>query len=136
MASKAVVDAVNARLVSNWTATPIVDSNMQGEPSGDAGPFLTVQYPIGSEEHVGMAGVGNRTFRETGVIRIVLSIARGQGIGQGLGWAETLRALFRAQTFDGVACLAPSPPIEDDRNDSGNYYVMSFACPYYYDLNA
>lgn len=61
MASKAVVDAVEARLAANWSATPIIGINLKGEPPADGSPFLTVQYPVSNSRHVGMADVGNRT---------------------------------------------------------------------------
>lgn len=136
MASKPVVDAVESRLAANWTTTAIIGVNLQGDTPGDGSAFLTVQYPVADEVHVGMASVGSRTFRETGVIRIVINVPRGQGVALGLAYAETLRALFRAQQFSGVSCLAPSPATEDDTNDNGNYYALSFAVPYYFDIFA
>lgn len=136
MAGKPVVDAVEARLAANWTTTPIIGVNLQGDTPSDGSAFVAVQYPVANEAHVGMAGVGQRTFRETGAFRIVINIARGQGVALGLQYAETLRSLFRAAQFSGVSCLAPSPAIEDNTNDNGNYYVLTFVVTYYFDLLA
>jgi len=142
VASLLVKQAVAARLAANWSATPIAGLNQEGDAPVDGSAFIAVQYPVANEAHVGMAGVGQRTFRETGVIRIVISTPRGQGTDLGDSYADTLRALFRAQdfgasgSFGGVRCLAPSPPVEDDSNDHGNYYVQSFAVPYYADILA
>lgn len=136
MASKAVKDAVSARLAANWTTTPIFGLNLGGDTPKDGSAFIEVQYPVADEQHVGMAGVGNRTFRETGAFRIIISTPRGDGTDIGDGYADTLRALFRAAQFSGVSCLAPSPPVEDDSNDNGMYYVVSFAVPYWFDIFA
>lgn len=136
MASKAVVDAVKTRLTANWTATPIVGINVTGETPADGSPFLTVQYPVAGSRHVGMADIGNRTFREEGVIRLVLSARRGRGQAQALQWCDQLATLFRAQQFGGVTCRVPSPPIDNDDNESGKYFVLSIAVPYFYDLVA
>lgn len=146
MSSKAVVDAVEARLGSPWTVTstidastaaiPIIGVNTLGMPPADGSAFIEVQYPIATERHVGMAAVGNRTFREDGAFRIILSIPRGQGIAQGLDWADQLRALFRAAQFGGVSCLAPNPPFVDNSSDNGNYFLMAIVVPYYFDIFA
>lgn len=136
MASKAVIDAVSARLAANWTQTVVIPLNEQGEVPTDGKPFLSVQYPIAQETHVGMAAVGFRTFREEGAIRFVLSVSRGEGVSQALIWADQLRALFRAQQFGGVSCLSPAPAFFDDSNDRGAYFVLSIVCEYYFDLYA
>lgn len=141
MASKTVCDAVEARIGATWTATdttavPVYGTNTSGTPPIDGSSFITVQYPTGAETLVGLAGVGNRTFRETGTIRIVLSTMAGEGVIQALTWIDELRVLFRAAQFGGVSCLSPSPPTIDDRSDAGNYYKLSFVCPYYYDFYA
>lgn len=136
MASKAVVDAVSARLAANWTATPVIPLNEQGEVPVDGSAFLTVQYPIAQETHVGMSSIGFRTFREEGAMRFVLSVPRGAGVTQALTWAEQIRNLFRAAQFGGVSCLAPAPAFFDDSNDRGAYFVLSIVLEYYYDLYA
>lgn len=136
MASKPVVDAVEARLAANWTTTPIIGVNTLGEPPADGSAFLTVQYPVANESHIGMAGVGNRTFREDGAFRLVLSVPRGVGRALGLTWCETLRSLFRVQQFSGVTARIPSPPVENDSNDKGKYWVLSFVVTYWFDFFA
>ncbi len=135
MASKAVVDAVEA-FISSWPRASEITANTTGEPPADGSPWYVVQYPVGTEAHIGMASVGNRSFREMGTIRIVLSIPRGQGQGQGLAWLDELRALFRAAQFGGVTCFAASPPINNDANDQGAYWVLSSSIPYYFDIFA
>ncbi len=146
MPSKTVIDAVAARLGNPWTppsnppaggnGIPVFNLNEQATPPADGSAFLDVQYPTASETHVGLAGIGNRTFRETGTIRFVLSIPRGQGVELGLDWVDQLRALFRAAQFGGVTAHSPYPPFIDNSNDNGNYFVLSVVLPYHYDFNA
>ena len=134
MAGKPVVDAVEAYLQANWTATPIIGVNLVGDTPADGSAFLTLQYPVAKETFIGMASVGARTFREDGVVRLVLSVPRAQGQGQALAWIETLRDLFRAQTLPGPVIFREcSPAVTDNSNDSGAYWVMSFAAVYYFD---
>lgn len=136
MASKAVMDAIAARLAASWTATPVDTLNSVGDPPADGSPFLTVQYPIASEEQITVGAPGNNVFRESGVIRFVLSIQRGLGVDQGMSMVDMLRVLFRGKQFDGVTTWGASPPVLDDRNDSGNYWTLSLVVPYYFDLFA
>src|SRR5882724_10371232 len=121
MPSKAVVDAVEARLAANWTTTPVVGINLQPEVPADGSPFLTVQYPVSGGEQVSIGTPGAQRWRENGAIRFVLAIQRGNGVGQGLQWADSLAALFRGKQFSGVNTWAPSAPVLDDSNDRGDY---------------
>ncbi len=130
-----MVDAVEA-FIATWSRATEITANTMGDPPADGSAWYVVQYPVATELHIGMASVGNRSFREMGTIRIVLSIPRGQGQAQGLGWLDELRALFRAAQFGGVTCFAPSPPINNDANDQGAYWVLSSSIPYYFDLFA
>lgn len=136
MASNAVMTAVKARLAGGWTNCPVPDINTVGETPADGSAFLTVQYPVSTEEHVGLGQVGQRVFREEGAIRFVLSVPRGQGIDQATQWADQLRVLFRAAEFSGVTCEAASPAAFDDSNDNGDYFILRVIVPYFYDLAA
>lgn len=135
MASKAVHDAVIALIEGAWgNTTPIIKPNQEGETPTDGGAFLTIQFPVATEEHIGMAAVGNRTFRENGAIRLVLSTPRGEGIDQALTRIETLRNALRANdSVPHLKLLFPSPAFLDDGNDSGSYFVLSSVCEYYFD---
>lgn len=133
MASKAVSDAVKALIVAGFTDAPIIDPNTGSDTPADGSVFLTIQYPISNEEHIGMADVGNRTFRESGAIRLVLSVPRGTGLDQALTWCETLRDLIRAKQVGQLRTGSPSPPFNNDDNDQGQYFVLSIVCEYDYD---
>lgn len=135
MASRTVKDAVEARLAANWTNCPIQGINLEGETPADASPFLMVQYPVSEEQQITIGAPGNNVWREEGALRFILSIARGTGVDQGLTWIEELRSLFRGKQFSHVSTWAPSAAVLDDTNDAGNYWRLTFAVPYYFDIN-
>ena len=89
-----------------------------------------------SAEQVTIGAPGNNVFRESGVIRLVMSFQTGGGLTQPLALMDQLRALFRGQQFDGVTTFTPSPAIVDPTNYQGGRFKMSSAVPYYLDLFA
>ncbi|MBN8958580.1 MAG: hypothetical protein J0H17_18745 [Rhizobiales bacterium] len=134
MASKAVVDAVEARLAANWSTCPIFGINDEATPPADGSPFLIVQYPIASARGITVGAPGANVHREEGTFRIVIHTERGGGTAKGLQWGDEIAAIFRTKAFDGVRTFSPSPPIEDDTNESGVYYAHSISVPYQFDL--
>lgn len=139
MAQSAVIAAVAARLGSPWASMdasqlPVFDPNTRGQPPADGTPFLTIQYPLANSEQKSIGAPGNNVWRETGAIRFVLSIQRGTGVKQGMGWCDEIAALFRGKQFSSVNTWAPSSPVLDNSNATGNYWLLSFACPYYFDF--
>lgn len=137
MAQQAVVDAVVARLQANWSTTQLfLPNDANGDTPADGSSFVSVQFPVARETFVGMAAVGSRAMRETGTIRIVVAVPRGQGLDIGLGYCGTLAALFRLQTFSGVVCFEASPPIDNDSGDLGTYWVLSTSISYQFDFFA
>lgn len=127
MPTKAVADAVQARLVAHWTATVIIDYDTGAYPP-DLDAFLVHQYPV----VIGSKPVLNRFFWEEGSIRFVLNVRRGIGLAQGLEWSDLLSALFRECKFDNVRCFAPDGPIVDDNNEEGDWISYSIIVPYRY----
>ena len=136
MASKAVMDAVAARLTASWTATLVMAPNLETRAPTGQQPHLIVQYPISKEDHIGLGQVGQRTYRETGVIRLVLNVPRAQGAETAYQWQEQLRALFRGVQFSGVQCIGASPSTDEDNNVRGSWYQMRILVDYYFDLQA
>ncbi len=134
MASKAVVDAVEARAAANWDLCPIFGANQQQQPPLDGSEFLVIQYPLATASGITIGAPGANVHREEGVIRIVIHTERGAGVAKALQWADQLAALFRAKIFDGVRTFSPSPATEDETNDNGLYYAHSIAIPYQFDL--
>jgi hypothetical protein len=127
MPTKAVADAVQARLAANWTATVIIDYDTTANPP-DLDAFLVHQYPVvnGSKPFL------DRRFFEEGGIRFVLNVRRGIGLAQGLTWCDQLSALFREVKFSGVECFAPSGPIVDDNSEEGDWVSYAVIVPYRY----
>ena len=77
---------------------------------------------------------GNNVWRDDGAFRLVLHVERGGGIDDATVWADELAAIFRGKDLGGIIqTWAPSAPVTDDRNSAANYYVLSFAVPYWHD---
>lgn len=139
MPSKAVVDAVEARLGLSWIASdgsvlPSFGINSTGQTPGDGSPFIETQYPIANGSQITIGSPGTNIWREEGAIRFVLNIQRQGGVAQGLAWADELATLFRGKQFGGVTTWAPSSPVLDNSNDAGNYWTLAFVVPYFFDL--
>jgi Bacteriophage related domain of unknown function len=132
MPSKAVADACDARLVANWTATPIIPYDTVAQPPDNADAFVVLQYPVSN----GARPVLGRTFFEEGVIRIVLNVRRGIGLPQGLQWAGDLALIFRVVTFDGVVTDLEDGPVIDDTIENGNWVEYSIIVPYRYQFKS
>lgn len=138
MASKAVSDAVFARLASgfNHPEIPVIKPNETTQTPSDGSRFLVVQFPLAIEDVQSLGSTSNRLFREEGAFRFVLHGKVNEGTAALMPLIEELRTLFRGVEFSGVITYAPSPPVEHDANDDGNYYALSTSVPYDYDLTA
>lgn len=134
MASLAVRSAVESRIRDNFVRCPLHAPNSVLELPSDGSPILELQFPLSNEDILSIGDPLNRLYREEGAIRLVLCAKVGTGSDEALAWIDELRDLFRGQEFGGVVTLAPSPPVEANDNESGNYYRLSVAIPYYFDL--
>lgn len=129
MPTKAVADAVQARLAAHWTDTVIIDYDTNASPP-DLDAFLVHQYPVVNASKP----VLNRLFWEEGGIRFVLNVRRGIGLAQGLIWCDELAALFRDVKFSGVECFEPSGPLVDDNNEEGDWISYAVIVPYRFEF--
>lgn len=136
MASKPVVDAVKARLAADWSGCPVFGPNERSERPDDASSFIDLEFPVAISQQITIGSPGSNTYREEGVFRLIIAAQRGAGADEGLTWAEQLGDLFRAKEFDGIRTFAPNPPVIDDRNDNGGYFLLSVAVPYQRDFLA
>lgn len=135
MASRAVMDAVEARVAAYWAArTPIFGTNQQGSVPNDGSPFLQIEFPVADEEQITIGAPGANVFRETGAFRVVLSAPIGAGRDPYADWMDGLRAFVRGKQFGAVNTWAPSPVATNDQSDDGAYFLLSFATPFYADL--
>lgn len=131
MPSQAVANAVESYLAANWTTTPVIGLNTIGIAPADGSPFVVVEYPVQIENQLTLGAPGVNQYRETGAFRIVVNEQRSIGTSRAFGWCDTLRALFRGQVISGVVqTFAPSPPVVNDANDRGDFFQVSFSCPY------
>lgn len=130
MASKAVVDAVAARLGDTWNGITVVPPNTTDEPPADGSPYILLQFPVADTRR---SVVNNRQYREEGGFRVVLHGTRGSGTDQILERTGELAALFRDRKFDGVETQVPSEPFIDD--ETGNYAIAAVVVPYTYDFD-
>jgi hypothetical protein len=135
MPSRAAYDAVQTR-AAQWTRATILPFGVAAQPPVDGTAFLQIQFPVSGGSHVGMAAVGNRTFRETGVVRFVLSWPRGSAIETALDWMDELRALFRAAELGSLRTWTPSAPLLNDDSEDGQYVLLSFVVEFYLDTFA
>lgn len=119
MASKVVEEAVEARLAANWNETQIFTENQEGETPSDGSPFIILQFPVSNTRRL---TVNNRCFEETGVFRIIINAARGEGMQTIRDWGAELSDIFQYQTFDSVRCMSVSEPFTDESSDQGNYF--------------
>lgn len=136
--SKAVLDAVKARLGPTWssidgTAVPVFDINTVGQAPADGSPFIEVQFPVARRNNISVGAPGDNVVREDGGFRIILNVARGLGIEQGMGWADELGSFFANKQFDGVNTWQADPPILDNSNDAGNYETLAVIVDFYFD---
>jgi hypothetical protein len=135
MALAAVVNAVSARLGATWSGLKVQGPNTIEDAPDDGSPFLALQFLVANTEQISFGAPGSNIWREEGVFRIVVNAARDQaGAAQALAWADDIAALFRGKQFGGVVTFAPSAGPLDDRNDNGNFFQLSVAVPYQFDL--
>lgn len=136
MSSLTPAAAIEARLRANWTTSLVFLTNEVKKPPRDSDgeplTFVTLEFPGGTAEQVTVGAPGNNVFREYGGFMIHVQVPMGSGATLARQYADTIAAIFRAQTFDGVRCWAPYPPQEDTASD-GAWYGVSFFTPFQWD---
>ena len=137
MARQSVIDTVTARLKNNFTACPVLDQDQATQPPADGSTFLTLQFPVATEQQISIGAPGNNVWRESGAFRLVMSIRTGDPLSGPNTWLDQARALFRGKQFSGVTTFAPSPGVQaDPQFASGNRVELSSAVPYQSDFFA
>lgn len=141
MASYAVIDAFTTMVQSAWPHTPIKVLNESGKVPSDNSAFLTVTFPVASEDQASIGAPGANIYREEGAAHVCLAIPIGVGINPpDAPWAQridALRAALRGKIFANGAgeTFQASPPSVNEQSDKGAYFEMSFAVPYRYDVD-
>ena len=137
MASASVAAAVKAYLDANWSGLPLRYPNVgSASAPADASSFIQVEYPVATRIQESIGAPGFNRVRETGTIGFIIAAQRGDGIDAGGATADALAALFRNARFGGVLCWEPSPAVEDNRNQDGNYFRLSMTVEYWFDILA
>ena len=131
MAHPHVISAVAARLAAGFQEPdcPIRDLN---EPTVDRSrtAFVLVQYPYSTSMPATVGAPGGQWWAEEGAFRIVITLPKGAGLGQGPTWAERIASLFRGEEFNDIVCFASGSPVIDDRNETEAFFRLSFSVPY------
>lgn len=96
--------AIERRLASNWTDTPIAWPGVPFTPPNNA-PWIRPTPLFGAG-----AVATYDTHSVTGILQVDVFAPRGRGTGAARALAETVRDLFAAQTIDGVRFGAASGP--------------------------
>lgn len=136
MASSSAAAAIKARLKAGWTATKIYAPNEIADLPDVPVPLVVLEFPGGVGDQITVGVPGANLFRETEVFMLHVLVPTLRGDETARAYAAQLAALFRDRQFDGVNCLAPFPPSDGSDRAKGNYWGVSFAVPYYFDLLA
>lgn len=143
MTSASPAAAIKAQLKANWTSTEIFEENTAGfsgfTPPSDAQghplPFIAIEFPGGVSRLNELGGQPNvKHYREDGAFQIHVNVPMGSGDDTARDWADQIAAFFRGVTLATyTVCYAPFPPQPSESPD-GNYFRLSFACPYKYEF--
>jgi len=99
MSRAAIRQAIESRLASGWSTTPIAWDNVYFSPPANS-PFLRMTILFGEELQVSMLN----GYRQHGIIDISVFVPVGSGTATAYSYADTLSGLFRGQQFSGISC--------------------------------
>lgn len=125
-------NAIRSRLSSMWSATPIGYKNAPHDPT-DGQAFLFLEVLNGEASQASIGSPGARVFRHPGVIMVHVFVPMGIGEKLALEHADAVAAIFRAQSFDGVLCYAPSVGDGEPADDDGKWYRVTVSVPFHFD---
>lgn len=125
MAKQAAVDAIIARLKTNFTLAPVLDRNAGTQTPADGSAWVRVEFPVANNRPQAL----DREYREDGGFRIVVATALGEGVDVSNAWCEQIATIFRGQKFDGVQCWAPT--IREGVDD-GSWFIATVVVPYWF----
>lgn len=130
------MNAIITRLAANWSTTPIVYDNIDYIPDV-ATPFIYCGINIADESLKNLAspGYNGAMYRKYGYIDINILTPSNQGVGVGIGYADTISSIFRSQTFNNVLCFTPVVTPRGRQNfQTGNWWSTTVVCPFNYDF--
>lgn len=127
----AAASQIRARMNANFTAAPIAWENAPHQPNDDA--FVFFEVVSGGSEQVSIGSPNARLYRHAGVIQAHVFVPTGKGTKLALEHADTIAAIFRGQSFNGVLCFAPRLGNAAQADDDGKWYRVTVSIPFQYD---
>jgi len=128
MSYSTVVRDIEQRLVDNWATTRIdINPNAPFKTSdGEEFVKLRVYNESSSRKTIGATGV----HRQNGTIIIQIYTNLAEGTRKGIGYGDTLAALFRDQQFNGITCREA---LVEDIGEFEGRWQTNLVIPFYWD---
>jgi hypothetical protein len=116
--------AIENKLSTTWTTTPIAYENVDYEPTPGT-PYIEIFVKTGESMH---ASLGPKPIhRFSGVILINIYVEKSVGLAQAMTYADTLAAIYRDQQFSGITCRSP---YIKKAGQVGEWQVLSLIVPF------
>lgn len=119
--------AIEARLSTNWTTTPIAWDNVAYTPAANTA-FIRPLIEEVDAKQVSMST--EPCHRVTGLLHIMIFVPVNTGTNTARGYADTIAGIFRNADFSGVKCQ--SPRIRRV-GDLGEWFQYSVVIPFFFD---
>jgi len=119
--------AIEARMASNWTTTPIAYDNVAYTPT-PATPFVRLLIEEVDSKQVSMSTTPCHRF--TGLIVVMIFVAINTGTNTVRGYADTIAGIFRNADFSNIKCQSPRIIRV---GDIGEWYQVSVITDFYKD---
>lgn len=137
--------AIRARLVANWTTTPIAYQNERPatpwppvDGNGLLVPWVTLEIISTGSSIEGTGTRQNHVWSYTGNVLVHVFVPVGTADGVATGYAVAIGEIFRAAEFYNdtpgfaVRTLAPSIDDGDSADDDGNWFRCSMSVDFTY----
>lgn len=128
----AAVAAIRARIVANWTATPIEWENENFTPP-DGAPWVSIAIIQVACDIAGIRRPGDHRLRMHGYIRAEFLTPVGIGVSSSADLVSTFCNFFRLQTFDEIRAYTPDQAVSPGPTEDGMWWVTETRIPFYFD---
>lgn len=127
MSATAAIAAIKARLVANWTTTPIAwPREAFTLPYGGGGetlPWVRFDPDATLSDRIGVA----QAYDRSGRVLLEVLIATGSGYEAAAALRQALTAIFADQLFAGLRTEVEEDNSNSGDSDDGNYHVSYIA---------
>lgn len=118
--------AIEGRLKSNWSTTPIAWDNIVFTPPA-ASPFIRLTILLSEETQISML----KGYRQSGYIDIGIFCPEGSGTNTAYVYADSLSTIFRGVQFSGISCQgAKTTRIPSQEK---GWFMLNVSIPFYVD---